>query len=362
MTYKTTKTDCIGIALIPAYEPEPLLIDLLHELQETGFTSVVINDGSSSAYTEIFEQASQLSVVLTHEVNRGKGCALKTGLTYIGKHFEGNYAVVTLDADGQHQVYDALRACAAARNAPGTLILGSRNLDEDIPLRSRFGNTITRWIYSLTTGLHVHDTQTGLRAFGASLVPFLVSVSGERYEYEMNILLECAHRKIPIREIEIATIYINNNSASHFDFIKDSCRVYKEITKFSASSFIGFLVDYGAYILLTAITSGLGASVSLRISNIAARIISSYVNYTINRKLVFRSGQGALKSAAQYFALAAVILAANTFLLSFFVESLGMNRYAAKIAAEICFFIISWLTQRFLIFRKKERALGPENA
>ena len=246
------KADYIGVALIPAYEPGALLIDLLHDVRQAGFMAIVVDDGSGSAYSEIFAQASLLSVVLTHEANKGKGRALKTGLIYIEEHFKGDYVVVTLDADGQHRVSDAIRACEAARKAPGTLVLGSRSLGENIPVRSRFGNTVTRCVYSLSTGLHVHDTQTGLRAFSSSLIPFLVSVAGERYEYEMNVLLECPRRRIPIKEIGIATIYIDNNSTSHFDAIKDSYRVYKEIVKFSASSFIGFLVDYGAYSLMTA--------------------------------------------------------------------------------------------------------------
>ncbi len=343
------------IALIPAYEPEALLIDLLCDVQRNGLTAVVVDDGSGSSYSGIFARASLLSVVLTHEANKGKGRAIKTGLSYISEHYKGNYVVVTLDADGQHRVSDAVKICKMAQDSPDMLVLGSRKLKDNVPVKSRFGNTVTRCVYYLSTGLHIHDTQTGLRAFSSSLIPFLMNVAGERYEYEMNVLLECPYRNIPVKEAGIDTIYLDNNSASHFDMIRDSYRVYREIIKFSASSFISFLVDYGAYILMLAMTSGLGSAISLRISNIAARIISASVNYTINRRLVFKSDRGIMKSILQYFALAAVILAGNTFLLGIFAEKLGMNRYVSKIITELAFFTMSWLVQRYLIFRRKGR-------
>ena len=349
------------IALIPAYEPGSLLIDLLHNVCNAGLTAIVIDDGSGEAFLDIFKQAAKLAVVLTHPENYGKGRAIKTGLRYIEKHFSDDYTVVTMDADGQHQVSDAVRICEAAERRPDALILGSRELRKNVPLRSRFGNTVTRCVYSVSTKLHVHDTQTGLRAFNAALIPFLLNIRGERYEYEMNVLLEFARMKIPIEEIEISTIYIDNNAGSHFDTVKDSYRVYKEIIKFSASSLVSFLVDYGLYSLLTVLTVGLGTTVSLTVSNVTARVISASANYTINRKIVFKSKKSIGKSALQYFALASAILVGNTFVLSMLTEQLGMNRYAAKLLTELIFFSLSWLVQRFFIFRKKGTVCNETN-
>lgn len=342
--------DKLRIALIPAYEPESMLTNLLQEVREAGFKAIVVDDGSNLSCSNIFEQAAELAVVLIHLENYGKGHAIKTGLQYIEKNFNDDYTVVTIDADGQHQVSDAIRVCEASEYRPEALILGSRKLREKVPLRSQFGNTVTRCVYSLSTKLHVHDTQTGLRAFNSALLPPLLDISGERYEYEMNVLLEFARRKIPIEEIEISTIYIDNNAGSHFDTLKDSCRIYKEIIKFSASSLVSFLVDYS---LFTVLLAGLGATLSLTVSNITARIISTSVNYTINRKLVFKSKKTVWKSALQYLVLAAAILAGNTFMLNIFVEQLNVNRYAAKLLTELLFFILSWLVQRIFIFRKK---------
>ena len=334
------------IALVPAYEPGPELLDILKQLHDAGFCIIVVDDGSGSEYADLFTKAASFAAVLTHTVNQGKGVALKTGLSYLQEQFEGKYTVVTMDADGQHRVEDALSLCGLAEKYPNELILGSRSLKGDVPLRSQFGNTATRLIYQLSTGSKVHDTQTGLRAFSSELIPLLLEISGERYEYEMNVLLEFARKKIPIREMEIPTIYIEENASSHFRAGKDSYRIYKEILKFSASSFIGFLVDYCIYGILLFFTA------NLWLSNVGARLVSATTNYTINRRFVFQSKSGVAKSAVQYFFLAAVILVGNTLVLEFLVNVCGIHQMLAKILTELLFFVLSWAVQKFIIFGK----------
>lgn len=344
------------IVLLPAYQPGGQLLQLLKEAKNEGFQLLVVDDGSDENSQKVFQFASKYATVLRHEQNKGKGQAIKTGLSYIQNYYSGNCVVVTMDADGQHRVADAKKICQIAQNHPDTLVLGSRKLRENVPLRSQFGNTVTRFVYFISTGRRVWDTQTGLRAFSAKLIPQLLTISGERYEYEMNVLLTCSRTGIPILEEEIDTIYIDGNISSHFDTVKDSCRVYKEILKFSAASFISFLVDYGLYSIFTLWTSGLGNVQSILISNIGARIVSACVNYTINRKLVFQSKVHVVRSTVQYAVLAGLILAGNTVVLSFLADYLGINRYIAKLVTELFFFLISWLIQRKVIFREEKNA------
>lgn len=346
------------VALIPAYEPESVMIPLLERLADADFQIVVVDDGSGAAYAQIFRQAAKWAEVLTHAVNGGKGRALKTGFEYIATNYSADSVVVTVDADGQHSPEDALRVCAEAGAHPDALVLGSRSFTGNVPLRSRFGNTFTRGVFRLTTGRRVGDTQTGLRAFSARWIPTLLEIPGDRYEYEMNVLLLWAKEKRPIREVEIATIYLEDNQSSHFSAVKDSVRIYGDILKFVASSLLGFGIDYGMFGLMSLLTSGLSTAVAVPLSNITARCVSATVNYTVNRKLVFRSSAGIVRSAAQYFSLAACILAGNTVLLSVLVESFGWNRYVAKLLTELTFFSISWLAQKFWIFRKSDRKKG----
>ncbi len=345
-------TEKIWVALIPAYEPKTILIDLLREIQGLGLKPIVVDDGSGTEYGEIFTQAQAYAAVLHHKENRGKGSALKTGLKFINEHFPNGCMIITIDADGQHRIADAMRVCKTAESHPDGLVLGSRRPGINIPLRSRLGNSMTRYI----TGLSIFDTQTGLRAFSSALLPFLLNVEGERYEYEMNMLLECSSHKIPIREVEIAAVYEKHHAASHFDAIKDSIRIYKEIIKFSASSFAGFVTDYTVYSLMLLLTGSLEPSLSLTLSNIVARVISAGINYTINRKLVFNSSRSLWKSAAQYAMLAALVLMGNTIVLNLLVKQHAANRFTAKILTEIIFFFLNWLAQRFIVFRKGNRA------
>ena len=358
------------IALIPAYEPDEKIKGIVAELKNRGFDLVIVDDGSGLEYSELFEELAESAAVLTHEKNRGKGAALKTGMRYINKYMaytetvltasgaetvSGRDAViVTVDADGQHLPDDVQRVAEIAAARHDALVLGSRALEEDVPARSRFGNTVTRHVYSAATGVHVHDTQTGLRAFHRSMIPRLLEIEGERYEYEINMLLRLAADGVPIIEERIETVYEDNNSGSHFKTFKDSFRVYKEILKFSASSLASFAIDYGMYALLLAVTGAAGLANGLIVSNIGARLVSGAANYTLNRKLVFKSRTGFAKSAAQYFALAAFILAGNTIVLSTLAGTLGINSLIAKLITEAVFFVISWTVQKYVIFFKEE--------
>ncbi|MGN0307972.1 MAG: GtrA family protein [Lachnospiraceae bacterium] len=339
------------IALIPVFEPSPVLIEILIQLRKLGMEIILVDDGSGAAFWEVFSRASSFAEIITHPVNRGKGAALKTGMEYIRINYSENCVIVTVDGDGQHRAEDAVRLCRMAVKYPEGLILGYRELKGNAPLKSRFGNMLTRWIFGCLTGVRLKDTQTGLRAFNAALIPLLLSIPGERYEYEMKVLLEFTRKKIPIQEMEIDTIYLDNNSASHFHLWRDSFLIYKEVLKFSAASFVGFLVDYVLYSLLIFTTS------NLRIANVGARIISATVNYILNRRFVFRSTKSIFVSAIQYILLAAAILFFNTLLLEFLANTCQMNRMLAKLCSEAVFFFVSWLVQRGVIF-KKENSLN----
>ena len=354
------------IALIPAFEPDQKILDLAADLEKRGFSIVIVDDGSGPDYEELFDKLSHKATVLTHGSNRGKGAALKTGMRYIEKYMAytemiltpsgtvtlpGKDAViVTVDADGQHMPDDVQRVAEIAAARHDALVLGSRALDEDVPTRSRFGNTVTRHVYSAATGVHVHDTQTGLRAFHRSLIPKLLQIEGNRYEYEINMLLRLAADGVPVIEERIETVYENNNSGSHFRTFRDSFRVYKEILKFSASSLASFAVDYCMYALLLAAAGAAGIANGLIFANIGARLVSGTVNYTLNRKLVFKSRTGFAKSALQYIMLASLILAGNTIVLSILAGTLGINSMIAKLITEVIFFVISWTVQKYVIF------------
>lgn len=343
------------VALIPAYQPEPVLVQITKELWKEKFDIVVINDGSDTQYDTVFRDVSRYGKVLEHGVNRGKGAALRTGFEYIRKQYCEDVIVVTMDADGQHRVKDAVRLCAVLEEQPGGMVLGSRKLDKSAPIRSKFGNTLTRFVYRIATGVSVYDTQTGLRAFGSELLEKLCSIEGERYEYEMNVLLTLAQKKIPIREINIEVVYINDNAGSHFNAIRDSAKIYAEIIKFSLASLSSFFVDYILYLLLSLVTGSWNVTASIWLSNITARVCSATLNFHLNRKFVFQKQESKLQDAVRYGLLAVGILVGNTVVLNLLTEIWMMNRYLAKLLTEILFFTLSFLVQRIWIFRREEK-------
>jgi putative flippase GtrA len=347
--------DDLKIAVIPSYEPSEILPELVQQLSDAGFSVLVIDDGSGPDYQAVFDEVRLHTTVLQNEKNQGKGNALKKGFSFLMQSaIPPESIIVTLDSDGQHTVSDTEKVAALAKQHPKALTLGVRTFGPGTPARSKFGNTITRTIYRLSTGQRVSDTQTGLRAFGAELLPWFVKIEGERYEYEMNVLMACPREGIPMQEVPIETIYLNDNRGSHFHTFRDSVMIYGNILKFAASSLTGFAIDYSLYSLLVTILGGLGTAVSVPVSNVTARIVSASTNFAINKHFVFKNKDSVLKTGIRYFALAACILAGNTLLLSFLVNSLGVNKFAGKLVTEVTFFTLSYLAQKFWIFRRKD--------
>lgn len=334
--------------VIPAYEPDEKLTAVVEELyNETDCKLIVVNDGSGEDKRAVFESIKGRAVLLEHEHNRGKGAALKTAFAYIKENVSGSYGVITADADGQHKTADIMRIADALEAHPDRLIMGCRKFTGDIPFRSRFGNNMTRAVFRFAAGVGVSDTQTGLRGFSGSLTNFMLGLSGERYEFEMNMLLEAAREGIAFFEVPIETVYINDNKSSHFKPVRDSLRIYRDIIKFSCSSLLSFLVDYSWY------SAVLFFSGNVRFANISARSVSSVLNFILNKKVVFKNKDNIFFSAAKYFLLAFVILTVNTELLELMVKKLKINGYIAKIAIEMLMFLFSWTMQRCFVFKKK---------
>ena len=341
------------IALIPSYEPDDVLLKVVDELLKNSFTVVVVNDGSASSFNEVFEKLPKEVNYLSYEKNNGKGHALKYGLEYIKNNLDKDSVIVTLDSDGQHKVSDAIKIVETCENEGG-LVLGSRHFGKGTPFKSRFGNWMARTSFLISTHHKLYDTQTGLRAFDYSLIDQLLESKGERYEYEMNVLLDFIRNKIPIREVKIETIYIDGNTGTHFSPFKDTMRIFKEVIKFSASSLIGFLVDYTLFALLTLIPCEWAHWVLA--CHAIARVVSASVNFTINYHLVFKKTETLWKAILKYIGLAIFILFGGMGLLWLFTELWGWNPYLAKIVVEVTMFIISWLVQRLFVFRKKRKA------
>lgn len=338
-----------AVVIIPAYDPEENIIEIVNRVRNQGNQVIVVDDGSEDSKESIFRKLQEKAIVVRHRKNAGKGAAIKTALSFIQKNMKNCEIIGVMDADGQHHPEDMERVLMKANLQREAMVLGVRSIGKDMPVKSRFGNALTRKIFHLISGVQVSDTQTGLRAFSARWIKDFLEVEGTRYEYETNILFYCAQNGIPIVELPIRTIYHDkDNSCSHFRTLIDSFRIYKDILKFSCSSLSSFILDYILFCLLIFLFPK--RAVGLLAANILARIFSGSYNYFMNCKYVFHVEKKS-KTAVEYIGLAIGIIFLNNIILQVYHGVFGIPVYAAKILTEITLCIISFWTQKNIIFK-----------
>ncbi|MEY8000696.1 GtrA family protein [Clostridium sp. Mt-5] len=341
--------------LIPAFEPDNHLIELIKELKlSCDYKILIVDDGSGENYASVFKQCKALGcTVLKHDKNMGKGCALKTGFAYIKDNTDEKIGVVTADADGQHLVKDILNVCLELSNSDHKIVLGVRKFIGKVPWKSTIGNAFARGMFKLACGTKLLDTQTGLRGLPIESLPWLLSIKGEHYEYEMNMLLQAKKAGYGFKQIEIDTVYEFSNKSSHFRAVKDSISIFMPFLKFCGSGVSAAFVDYFLLFYVQWLTKNLFISV------VIARVASSAVNFTINKFLVFNvksRNRKNINELISYYLLVCALLFVNYFILSFFSETLHIWLFWSKIITEILLFTISYTFQRLFIFNSKIQA------
>lgn len=332
--------------LIPAYQPDARLPRLILELHRADPSSkiVVVDDGSGQKFSDIFEASATAGAhVISYENNRGKGYALREGFTWIRDGAgDSQECVVTADADGQHTLNDIFRVGRTCTDT-GKSVLGVREFVGHVPARSRIGNTATSALFWLATGWKLKDTQTGLRAFPVTLLPELLEVQGDRYEYELRVLLHLAKFRHPVSQIPIETIYEAGNPTSHFRPLQDSARIWAPLLKFAASSGVATVIDYVLVLVLNALTGALFFPV------IAARLVSASVNFAMNRRVFEATGVPLRRSALRYAALAVAVVAGSYTMLAV-LTGIGMPLWIAKIIADTTMYLVSYSAQSRYVF------------
>ena len=332
--------------LIPAYQPDARLPRLILELHRADPSTkiVVVDDGSGQKFSDIFEASATAGAhVISYENNRGKGYALREGFTWI-RDVAGDLSecVVTADADGQHTLNDIFRVGRTCTDT-GTSVLGVREFVGHVPARSRIGNTATSALFWLATGWKLKDTQTGLRAFPVALLPALLEVQGDRYEYELRVLLHLAKFRHPVTQIPIETIYEAGNPTSHFRPLQDSARIWAPLLKFAASSGVATIIDYVLVLALNALTGALFFPV------VVARMVSASVNFAMNRRVFEATGVPLRRSALRYAALAVAVVAGSYTMLAV-LTGIGMPLWIAKIIADTTMYLVSYSAQSRYVF------------
>ncbi|MBR3317792.1 MAG: bifunctional glycosyltransferase family 2/GtrA family protein [Atopobiaceae bacterium] len=349
---------CIPI-IIPAYEPDERMIALFEGLAERAMGPVVlVDDGSGEAYADLFVRAQQImgdaGTLLVHEVNRGKGAALKTAFSHVLETWPEAIGVVTADSDGQH-VPDCIERVRAALTAyKDSLVMGVRTFDgDDVPWKSRMGNKITSHVLLALTGLSISDTQTGLRGIPRDLLEKCLDLPGDRFEFETQ-MLTAAQGTTPIIEVPIATVYDSKeNHQTHFNTVKDSWRIYRTLLRqplaYALSSITSCATDLAAFAVLCRLLENMDGYVA--ISTVIARLMSATLNYTLNSRVVFRSKRKDTVSIPRYVGLAVVIMAASATFTTLGTLALPMvPEVAVKAVVDCLLFIVSYLVQRQFVF------------
>jgi len=351
------------VALIPSLNPDEKLPQTVKGLFEAGFSHVLlVDDGSRQDCQPIFEELVLLPgcTVLHHDVNKGKGRALKTGFAYYLENYDQNVfvGVVTADADGQHLPEDIYRSALPLLDG-AALTLGTRNFNEEhVPFKSRNGNKITTVVFKLLYGKLINDTQTGLRGIANSYLPASLELKGERFEYEINMLIDAARKKLNIVEVLIQTVYFDNNRETHFHPIKDSIRIYRVMLasffRFACSGLISFVADQGVFALFQkVILVGLAATVSIPAATLIARVVSSVVNFLLNRSYVFESKKTGNQAIVRYYILCAVQMAASAVCVTVLHALTLGDSSLLKLLVDTLLFFFSYRIQQAWVFCEK---------
>lgn len=289
-------------AVVPAYQPDETLLGIVDELLVRDTNTIIVDDGSYGESQAIIDNLSAKAsseeklLILRHSENKGKGAAIKTAIKYLSENYESSI-VVTVDADGQHDVSDAV-SLLSTNSEQFDMLLGQRTFDGDIPLRSKFGNLLTILLFMLFTGKRIPDTQTGMRVFKSDIYHELLAIKGMRYEWEFAVLLKFVRENRKIISIPIKTIYEPGNPSSHFRKVVDSVRIYKQFFSFSLIGLISAFVDYILFIGLLLL------GVSNVLSLLIAKIASSYMNFTfLKTGMGFRKDNSLFKPLLRYYLL-----------------------------------------------------------
>lgn len=352
--------------IIPAYEPDARMTELVKDLASKGECVVIVDDGSGKDYEGLFDEAMSVlgdsGILLRHEVNRGKGAALKTAFKYVIDNMPEVIGVVTADSDGQHTVecIDAVKKSLCGDKE--ALILGVRSLEgDDIPWKSKVGNKITKIATRYVSGLNVSDTQTGLRGIPRRFMEELLDVKGDRFEFEMRMLLETKGR-YRIVEVPISTIYESkDHHSTHFNPFADSIRIYRVLGesffRYIFSSLSSCVLDLLLFSVLCALLKGKYVEY-IAIATVVARIVSATYNFFLNYKMVFKSREKVEKAAVKYVTLAVIQMTMSAVLVTAVVRWLVIvPETAVKIVVDTCLFFISYKIQQIFVYNSKRPSM-----
>ena len=338
--------------LIPAFNPNQNIVDLVLNLSILKWNEIIIiNDGSSKESQIFFDALNKIENVriLTHPLNQGKGAALKTGIDYLNNKKNELYGVISADSDGQHLLEDIEKIANEVINRKNDIIFGVRSFDNETPLRSKFGNKITKYLLYVFNGISLDDTQTGLRYLPVSIFNAFLTLPGKKYEFELECIFAIKKLGYNITQIPIKTVYIDDNKDSHFRPLIDSARIYLVFIRFSLTSLLSFALD------ITIFTFFLSYLDSISLATFIARTLSGLFNFYLNRNFVFFANEknSIFNHSIKYLVLWLTLLILSGAIVSSFQGSPNFIIIPFKILVDLILFLLAFYVQKNIIFNIK---------
>ncbi len=352
--------------LISSLDPERQLCELVDGLIEEGFSKIIIvNDGSRPDCEKIFKKCRkhEQCVVIEHEKNLGKGSALKTGMKYYLDELEGFDGIVTCDCDGQHSAKDVSKVAQLIGDRENSVILGSRDFSGgNVPKSRAVGNRITRWAMSSIYKKSLRDTQTGLRGIPHRFVGRFIKLDGKRFDFEMNMLIECIKNDIEVIETPVSTIYIDGNRSSHFRAVRDSVRIYwpicGKLIKFMLSAFGCYCLELIVFTLLTKYAFDKLDPGMAFLPQALSKVVSCTGNFIINKHTVFKNKGSSLDPLIKYIMTLVMLVALSSTFMSMLMELMNIEMSSSatmliKLLVDFFCMTLNFTLQRKWVFSDK---------
>lgn len=356
MKMRMLKVDIIIV--IPAYNPDGKMLELIRDLRADGFRKmIVVNDGSRPDEEIVFENAREEydCDILTHAVHLGKGRAIKNAFNFILTHYPQCAGVITVDAMGQYSVEDVNRCAEEMNINPGELILGSRDFTSaSLPKKSRRMNTFTSKAIQILCGIKVTDTTTGLRGLSKELVESFITVSGENFDYEMNCLLESKERDVKIHQFPIVVNYTQDNITSHFNPLVNSPKIYLVFLRYTITSIVAYVADLLLFALFTGAFHKHFPNNYIILGTVLARCVSATINFFLTKYAVFANEEMKTGVAMfRFYFLAAIQMFASAMGVTYLYRLLHVTAILLKVLVDMILFMLCFQIQREWVFHDR---------
>ncbi len=240
MTLPVEFKPCI---IIPVFNHERPLVSVINQLRQYRIPCLLIDDGSEQECAEVIQGIAMREAwvsAITHPQNRGKGAAIKSGLTLAQS--QGYSHALQIDADGQHNLADVSRFVEQARTHPGCIIIGQPVFDQSIPKIRYYSRYLTHlWVWINTLSFQLKDTMCGFRIYPVVVLNQFINNNrtGNHMEFDIEILVKLFRQQVCIKSLATKVNY-PEDGLSHFRLWRDNVL----ISRMHANLFFSLITGY----------------------------------------------------------------------------------------------------------------------